>query len=340
MNSGLKKWIKPIQIGSLQLENNLFYGPMAGCSDYAFRRRSVAYHPRPGLIFTEMVKMEPLVRGDLSTLRILDYAKEMHPIGAQMVGSNISLAAESAAILAELGFDLIDLNCGCPVDHVTKDGSGSALLRDPDRLGRIIEEMKKGAGKIPVTVKIRAGWDENSIITPEIAMIAEQAGADAIAIHGRTRLQAYRGEAQLSWIAQAKERAHAIKVIGNGDITSAGKAERMFEKTGCDAILISRATLGRPWFAQFLLEGKSASCKEALLAHLEAVTQYKDSTKAALEMRKVGCWYLQGLDGVRPLREAINKQSSLVHLKQLISTYDWDHVTHSAPGASFLQEAY
>ena len=323
---GLEKYIKPIQIGPLKLENNLFYGPMAGCSDYSFRQRSVAYLPRPGLIFTEMVKMEPLVRGDATTLHILDYAGGQHPIGAQMVGSNIELAAESAAILAALGFDLIDLNCGCPVDKVTQDGSGSGLLRNPERIGRIIEEMRKGAPHLPITVKIRAGWDETSINAAYVTQIAEEAGASAIAIHARTRAQGYKGEAQLQWIAAAKAAARRIKVVGNGDVTTPEKALRMFEETGCDAVLVSRATLGHPWFMSRLMGGSEVSVKEALLAHLEEVVQYKDSERAALEMRKVGCWYLHDLEGVRALREAINKQSSLSQLRSLLEAYDWNQV--------------
>lgn len=162
---------RPFQLGNLTLPSNIFCAPLAGCSDFPFRKMTTSY--QPGLVFCEMVKMDALVRYDPHTLRMLDYEGGMHPIGAQLCGSKAHLAAKSARIIEELGFDVVDLNCGCPVDKVTKDGSGSGLLKNPELVGEIIANMVS-AVKIPVTVKVRAGWDEGSLNAAEITAIAEK----------------------------------------------------------------------------------------------------------------------------------------------------------------------
>ena len=179
----------PYFLKNLELSSNIFCSPLAGCSDLPFRRMTSFFSP--GLIFCEMVKMDALIRHDPNTYRLLDYEKEMHPIGAQLCGSKVDLAAPCARIIEDLGFDVIDLNCGCPVDKVTKDGSGSGLLKDPNKIGEILEKMVN-AVSIPVTVKVRAGWNEEEINAPLITQIAEEAGAAAIFVHGRTRAQGYR----------------------------------------------------------------------------------------------------------------------------------------------------
>src|SRR3984893_6443256 len=179
---------RPFQLGALQLPSNIFCAPLAGCSDLPFRMMTTKF--QPGLVYCEMVKMDALVRHDPHTYRLLDYETSMHPIGAQLCGSKPQLAGKSAKILEDLGFDVVDLNCGCPVDKVTKDGSGSGLLKNPQLIGEIISQMVASV-RIPVTVKIRAGWDAQNINAEEITEIAEQAGAVAICIHGRTRSQGY-----------------------------------------------------------------------------------------------------------------------------------------------------
>lgn len=239
---------KPFQFGSAKLPNNIFYAPLAGCSDFPFRQMSARY--RPGLMYCEMVKMEALVRYDQNTFHILDYEKEMHPIGGQVVGSNPKIAGQAAKIIEDLGFDVVDLNCGCPVDKVTKDGSGSGMLKTPQLIGEMLANMV-AAVKIPVTVKIRAGWDEEHITAPEITKIAEEAGAQAIAIHARTRKQAYKGDANWDYIKACKQVAKKIMVIGNGDVFDADAAKRMFEYTGCDVVLVSRGTMGAPWIVEW-----------------------------------------------------------------------------------------
>ena len=209
------------------------------------------YHP--GLIFCEMIKMDALIRHDPGSYRVLDYEADTHPIGAQLCGSKPELAGPCAKIIEELGFDVVDFNCGCPVDKVTKDNSGSGMLKYPEAIGEILANMV-AAVKIPVPVKVRAGWDENSINSPLITKIAEEAGAKAIFVHGRTRAQAYRGPANWDYIKACKQAAKEILVFGNGGVVDAESAEKMFEVTGCDGLLLSRGILGSPWLIEEIID--------------------------------------------------------------------------------------
>lgn len=320
--------IKPFQLGSLILPYPILYAPLAGCSDFPFRKMSAKY--RPALHFCEMVKMHPLVRREKNTLKLLDYSPDMHPIGAQICGSHLSLAADSAKIIEELGFDVIDFNCGCPVDKVTKDGSGSAMLKTPELIGEIIAKMVD-AVKIPVMVKVRAGWDDSNINAPAIVKIAEQAGAQSICIHGRTREQAYRGPANWDWIKACKDAATTIKIIGNGDILDGPSAQKVMEDTGCDAVLVARGTMGQPWIVEDILrhwQGEAPiirtleHCREALLEHFQhACDYYQDEYSVCINMRRVGCWYLKNAFGVRHFREHISKAENVAAIKELILNF-------------------
>jgi len=317
------------QLGNLVLPNNIFYAPLAGCSDLPFRRMSLLY--KPGLVFCEMVKMDALVRHDANTYRILDFEGDMHPIGGQICGSKPEIAGLSARIIEDLGFDVVDLNCGCPVDKVTKDGSGSGMLKTPELIGEIILEMR-AAVKIPVTVKIRAGWDDDSIVAPLVTRIAEEAGAAAICIHGRTREQGYLGSANWDYIAACKKEAKNIKVIGNGDVFDADSAKRMFLHTGCDAVMVSRGSMGQPWIAEEIrrlyqdlpVNGKSVwDVRSALLQHLEAIQSYQNERRALLDFRRVGCFYLKKCHGVKELRCSINHAATTKEVFQLIQDFQW-----------------
>ncbi|ADI39305.1 putative tRNA-dihydrouridine synthase [Waddlia chondrophila 2032/99] len=317
----------PFKLGNISLPNNVFYSPLAGCSDFPFRQMCAQYNP--GLIYCEMVKMDALIRHDPATFHILDYEEGMHPIGAQLCGSKPELAGKAAKILEDLGFDVIDLNCGCPVDKVTKDGSGSGLLKQPEKIAEILSEMV-AAVSVPVTVKIRAGWDDESIIAEEITRLAEKAGAAAIAIHGRTRKQAYRGDANWDYIKACKETAGKIKVIGNGDVFDAEAAEQMFRYTGCDAVLVSRGTMGKPWIAEDIqrhlcglkpVERTLEDDRKALLEHYRFASRYHSDRRTVLEMRKVGCWYLKKSPGTRDFRGLISKAKNLEEVRELIENY-------------------
>lgn len=323
----MKKFQSPFQIGNCQLPNNIFYAPLAGCSDFPFRKMSSKY--RPGLMFCEMVKMDALMRNDANTFHILDYDQSMHPIAGQLCGSKPALAGPSAKIIEDLGFDSIDLNCGCPVDKVTKDGSGSGMLKTPELIGEVLSNMV-AAVKIPVTVKIRAGWDEATINGPLITQIAEQAGAVAICIHGRTRKQGYKGPANWDYIKACKEVAGKIKIIGNGDVVDGPSALRMFEHTGCDAVLVARGTMGQPWAVEDIIRYLSGEeviersfdeRRQALLEHFLHTLDYHHPRRVAVDMRRVGCWYFKKAAGTRAFREAISRADSPEVVRELILNF-------------------
>lgn len=331
-------------LGSLTLPSNVFCAPLAGCSDLPFRRMTSRY--KPGLIYCEMVKMDALIRNDPHTFRMLDFERSMHPIGGQLCGSKPYMAGTCAKIIEDLGFDVVDLNCGCPVDKVTKDGSGSAMLKTPEKIGEVISNMV-AAVKIPVTVKIRAGWDAHSISAPEITQIAEKAGASAICIHGRTRAQAYRGPANWDYILEAKKVAKNIKIIANGDVFDPVLAQNIFEHTGCDAILLARGTMGQPWLIEdiyrFFEEGSfpkrsSLDYKNALLEHISHIISYQPERRALLDIRRVGCWYLKLGRGTKYLREAVNRSCSTEEVYMHIRNFPWEDVEFSTPTPS-LEES-
>jgi tRNA-dihydrouridine synthase B len=314
----------PFKLGSLLLSSPVFYAPLAGCSDYPYRQMSAKY--RPGLMYCEMVKMDALLRHDAGTFHILDYSPEMHPIGAQLCGSKPKIAGQAARMIEGLGFDVVDLNCGCPVDKVTKDGSGSGMLKTPELIGDVIAEMV-AAVKIPVTVKIRAGWDERTINAESIVKIAEQAGAQAICIHGRTRQQGYRGPANWDIIRACKQAATTIKVIGNGDIVDGPSAAKIFQETNCDAVLVARGTMGQPWIVEEILaylNGEATAsrsleeCRRELYEHFLFTSQYHSNHRVCVDMRRVGCWYLKKSSGTRQFRELISRAQSLAEIEDLI----------------------
>lgn len=312
------------------MDGDLFkivYAPLAGYSDFPFRKMSARFHP--SLMFCEMVKMEAVVRKIPETYRMLDYSEEMRPIGGQICGSDPTLAAPSAKIIEDLGFDVVDLNCGCPVDKITRDGSGSGMLKNPELIGEIIANMV-AAVKIPVTIKIRAGWDEGSINAAAITKIAEQAGAAAIFVHGRTRQQAYKGPANWAHIKACKHAASTIQVIGNGDVFTAEAALKMFEQTGCDGVLVSRGTMGQPWIAEDIRRALRNQCpqersfdelKRALLDHCAFSIQYKSEKAALIDVRKVCCWYLKNTPGARELRSRASHATSLQEIEEIISQF-------------------
>ena len=326
---------RPFQLGKLQLPSNIFCAPLAGCSDLPFRRMTVNY--RPGLVYCEMVKMDALIRHDPNTYRLLDYETSMHPIGAQLCGSKPEMAGQCAKIVEDLGFDVIDLNCGCPVDKVTKDGSGSGMLKNLDLIGEVISNMV-AAVKIPVTVKIRAGWDSSSIVAPEVTRIAEKAGATAICIHGRTRAQGYKGPANWDFIRDCKQAANHILVIGNGDVVDPLSAKKLFEHTQCDAVLLARGKMGKPWLIEDiyryfsneepLLRG-GLCYRDVLLEHLDHIVSYQNERRALLDLRRIGCWFLRGAKGMRHLRESLNRSKSAVEIRKMICDYPWHEADFS-----------
>ena len=260
---------------------------------------------------------------------MLDYDKHMHPIAGQLCGSKPELAGQAARIIEDLGFDTVDLNCGCPVDKVTKDGSGSGMLKNPQLIGEVLANMV-AAVRIPVTVKIRAGWDETQIMAPLITQIAEQAGASAICIHARTRKQAYKGPANWDYIRDCVQVAKTIKVIGNGDVVDGPSAKRMFEHTGCDAVLVARGTMGQPWIVEdiihYLLENEIVERspeerRQGLMEHFLHTLDYHHPRRVAVNMRRVGCWYFKKSSGTRNFRDAISRAENPDVVKELILNF-------------------
>lgn len=322
--------MKKLSFGSLALPGSILYAPLAGCSDLPYRLMSCKY--RPALVYCEMVKIDALVRHDPHTYRLLDYTPNMHPIGAQICGSKPKMAADAARIIESLGFDVLDFNCGCPVDKVTKDGSGSGMLKNPRLIGDVLSEVI-AAVKIPVTVKIRAGWDEQSINAAEITQIAEAVGAKAITIHGRTRAQGYKGPANWDYIKEAKDVAKKILVIGNGDVFDAKSGADLLTHTGCDGILVARGTMGQPWIAENIrryLTGEEEIphtvdlYRSHLLEHFEAIIRYQSEKQSLLDMRRVGCWYLKKLEGVKSLRMQINRAASTAEVFEFLEEFAWE----------------
>lgn len=320
--------MKFLKFGQLVLKSNVIYSPLAGCSDFPFRKMSARFSP--ALMFCEMVKMEAVVRRIPATMQMLEYSEDMRPIGGQVCGSDAKLAAPSAKIIEDLGFDVVDFNCGCPVDKITKDGSGSGMLKNPERIGEMIADMV-AAVRIPVTIKIRAGWDDSSINAAQITKIAEEAGAAAIFVHGRTREQAYRGPANWAHITACKQAASTIKVIGNGDVFSSDAALKMVQETGCDGVLVSRGTMGQPWIAEDIYRAQDGKepvkraleeYRQALLDHFHLSAAYKSEKGALIDMRKVCCWYLKNIRGARELRGKASHASSLEEVLDLIQNME------------------
>lgn len=316
----MARFIKNFKLGKLVLPNNIFYAPMAGLSDLPYRQMALKF--RPGLMFCEMVKVEALVRNVRATMQMLEFTEDMHPIGAQICGSKSKIAAEAAKIIEDKGFDLIDLNCGCPVPKITKDGSGAAMLLNLELIGDVLSSMVSSV-KIPVTIKIRTGWDDSSYCADKVTLIAEKAGAKAIFIHGRTRKQGYSGSANLEYIRKSKEIAHEIKVIGNGDVFTGEAAFKMFEETKCDGILVARGTLGKPWLVEEIEKKVTKrSVKEALLEHFQYIVQVKAGDKKTfLNMKKVSFWYLRNYPGVKQLRLLLSKANSVNEIFYLVNHY-------------------
>ena len=313
-------YIKKIKIGNVELNNNLLLAPMAGITDRAFR--IICEKFGPGLVCTEMISAKGLYYDDSKTKQLLNMEDEKHPIAVQIFGSDIQSMGYAAKYISKYA-DIIDINMGCPAPKVVKNGDGSKLLLDLDKAKSIIEEVVRKSN-VPVTVKFRKGWDNNNIVAVEMAKIAEQAGASAITIHGRTRSEFYSGVADWEIIKKVKESVK-IPVIGNGDIKNASDAKKIFDQTGVDGIMIGRGTLGNPWiFEQIKSELNNEvfniSNSEKLSLILEQLNlEIEDKTEkvAMMEMRKHISWYIKNTKDASKIRDKINQ---ITDKKELINT--------------------
>ncbi len=314
-----------MQIGPVKLVNPVIAAPMAGVTDRAFR--IIAREQGCGLTVTEMVSDMALIYANPRTYRMLDFRGESYPLSVQIFGSNPETMGQAAAIVVERGAHIVDINMGCPTPKIVKNGEGSALMRDPELAGKIVEAVVKAVPGVPVTVKMRKGWDEQSVNAVAFARTVAAAGASAVTVHGRTRNQFYSGKADWDIIRQVKG-ALKIPVIGNGDIWTPRDAVRILEETGCEGIMIGRPAMGNPWIfrdiVHFLQTGQELpppTPEERIgraIRHLELMVESKGEQVAVFEMRKHAAWYTKGIRGAARIREAINKSQSKKEIEEIL----------------------
>ncbi len=313
-----------MRIGSVELKNPVILAPMAGVTDLPFR--VLCSELGAGMVCTEMVSAKAISFHNKNTEALLEISPKEHPVSLQLFGSDPDILSRMAAYLEDRPFEILDLNMGCPVPKVVKNGEGSALLRQPRLVEEIISKTVR-ATKKPVTVKIRKGFEENEANAPEIARIAEASGAAAIAVHGRTRSQYYSGKADWEIIREVKK-AVKIPVIGNGDVDSPQKAKALMEETGCDGIMVGRAARGNPWIfreiSDYLEKGilrerpSKTEIRDMMLRHTRMQIAYRGEYGGIREMRKHISWYTAGFPNSAKLRQAVNQAETLSQMETLL----------------------
>ena len=308
-----------MKIGSVTLENPFILAPLAGYTDLPFRLLCREYGA--GLVYSEMISCHGLVYRQPNTFKMLQTVEQDRPVSFQLFGSDPEIMAEAAVILSELPIDLIDINMGCPVRKVTKKGAGSALMKTPKLAEKIIRGVCKQA-RIGVTVKIRSGWNHQSLTAPEFARMAEDAGASAIAVHGRTWSDGFSGSADQRIIAAVKE-AVSIPVIGNGDILSYGDGLKMMEETGCDGVMIGRGAMGRPWiFRPDQPEPDLTLRLTALKRHLDLIASHRATEFGLAAIKNHAGRYFKGIPHGAAIRNQIYQTNSFPELRRLINSFD------------------
>ena len=287
-----------------EVENEVFLAPMAGVTDLPFRL--ICKELGCGLLYTEMINAKALCYDDKNTKKMLNILDEEHPVAVQIFGSDPVFMGKAAQILNDYPNEILDINMGCPAPKVVKNGDGSALMRNPKLAGQVLDQVVKNSKK-PVTLKIRKGWDDDSINALEIAKIAEDCGICAITIHGRTREQYYSGQADWDIIGEAKSQI-SIPVIGNGDVTSVEDAIRIKDHTGCDAIMIGRGAQGNPWI-------------DVAIKHMGLAIKEHGEYVAVREMRKHIGWYLKGMKNSARFRDQINHMETAKEVIETLNQY-------------------
>ena len=306
--SELKPYIKSVRIGNLETENNIFLAPLAGVTDRAFR--VICKEQGAGFVYSEMISAKGVHYGSAASVELAVLDEREKPAAVQIFGSEPQIMAEAAKRFEAMGAAAIDINMGCPVPKVVGNGEGSALMKDPVLVGQIVSAVS-GAVSVPVTVKMRRGFAKDCETAPEIARVAEESGAAAVAVHGRYREEYYAGRCDRGVIRRVKEQVN-IPVIASGDVCSAADALAMFRETGCDAIMIGRGALGNPWIFRSIIEGiTEEQSREQLLAailrHMDMAVAFKGETIGVKEMRRHIACYLKGRRGAAALKDRVFK---------------------------------
>ncbi|MEW6684888.1 MAG: tRNA dihydrouridine synthase DusB [Candidatus Edwardsbacteria bacterium] len=309
-----------------RIKGKIVLAPMAGITDSSFRLLAKRFGA--ALVYSEMISAEGVVRGNTNSLRLLYFKQEEQPIGIQIFGTNPEALAKAAQKIEKLGASLIDFNLGCPVRKVVKTEAGAGLLRKPKQLQKIVNRITKSVN-LPVTAKIRSGWDRKSVNAVEIAQLLEECGLAGITVHARTKTEEFDGEADWKVIKQVKEKVK-IFVIGNGDVKTPEDAKKMFELTNCDAVMIGRAALGNPWiFPQtqhFLNTGEllpppsTNEIVQTALTHLELACSERGEYQGVRQMKRHLGWYTRGLPQGARFRDAISKVEKLEKIKELLGS--------------------
>lgn len=312
-------------IGPLKLANRIFSAPMAGISDLPYRL--IMKRHGAALVYTEMISANGLHFNGQATRILLQSRPEERPLGVQLFGDDPDRLAEAAASI-QGDADLIDLNMGCPVKKVIRSGAGSALLQDPDKIARIIAAVRR-AISLPLTIKIRSGWDKSSVNYLEVARIAVAEGVDAITLHPRTRTQMFGGDADWSQLKALKESV-SVPVIGSGDLFDADKIKTMFEQTGCDAVMVGRGGYGNPWIidqALALLHGKPVTAPtpqerfRVAREHFDLSLEIFGPQKTLGQMRKHLCWYIRGMENAAAFRAELNRTGSVDEMSRRLEDF-------------------